>query len=352
MSIKHGMAALQLEMSDRVPRTEYSAESHWALVEATTGISVHAASAPQEREQAQKQFYKAWQYDLKWNILIGNKFLGDYYTDMGHAAYAAGSTDFRATGKPVFEQPEDVLRFDPEAFLPQYNEADLVRRFDENYDKQCAECPDAVNMTGTYITCMSGLIDMLGWDMLLLAAGEDAEAFGALTNRYARWMQPFFNALARCKSPVIMAHDDIVWTSGAFIAPEWYRRFIFPNYKKMFAPVLESGKKLLYTSDGTYTEFVDDIAATGVHGFVLEPTTDMAYIAQKYGKTHIFVGNADTRVLLRGTKEEIRAEVRRCMDIGKHCPGFFMAVGNHIPANTPVENALWYEECYEEMARR
>ena len=125
-----------------------------------------------------------------------------------------------------------------------------------------------------------------------------------------------------------------------------------PLYKRLFAPVIEAGKKLLFTSDGTYTAFIDDIAATGVNGFVLEPTTDMAYIAEKYGKTHAFVGNADTRVLLMGTKDDIRAEVRRCMDIGRKCPGFFFAVGNHIPANTPVDNALWYEECYEELSRR
>ena len=62
----------------------------------------------------------------------------------------------------------------------------------------------------------------------------------------------------------------------------------------------------------------------------------MSYIAEKYGKTHSFVGNADTRILLNGTREDIEREVKRCMDIGKNCPGFIMAVGNHIPANTPV----------------
>lgn len=40
------------------------------------------------------------------------------------------------------------------------------------------------------------------------------------------------------------------------------------------------------------------------------------------------------------------------MDIGKSCPGFFMAVGNYIPSNTPVDNALWCSEFYEQMARR
>jgi uroporphyrinogen-III decarboxylase len=78
----------------------------------------------------------------------------------------------------------------------------------------------------------------------------------------------------------------------------------------------------------------------------------MAYIAERYGKTHVFVGNADTRILLYGTKKQIRAEVERCMAIGKRCPGFFMAVGNHIPPNTPVENALYYNEVYEELSRR
>ena len=36
----------------------------------------------------------------------------------------------------------------------------------------------------------------------------------------------------------------------------------------------------------------------------------------------------------------------------KKCPGFIMAVGNHIPANTPVDNALWYNECFEKMLKR
>ena len=38
MSYKSGMNALNLKMTDRVPRTEYSAENHWPLVKAVTGI--------------------------------------------------------------------------------------------------------------------------------------------------------------------------------------------------------------------------------------------------------------------------------------------------------------------------
>jgi len=71
-----------------------------------------------------------------------------------------------------------------------------------------------------------------------------------------------------------------------------------------------------------------------------------------HGQTHVIIGNADTRILLYGTKDQIRAEVERCMTLGRDCPSFFMAVGNHISPNTPVENVLYYNEVYEELSRR
>ena len=165
-------------------------------------------------------------------------------------------------------------------------------------------------------------------------------------------MGDYFKALAESDVPVVMIHDDIVWTEGAFIHPDWYRRYVFPNYKKMFKPILESGKKIIYTSDGDYTEFISDIADCGVNCFVLEPLTDMQAVADKYGSTHSFIGNADTRILLYGTREDIYNEVKRCMDTGKKCPGFIMAVGNHIPANTPVDNCLYYNDFYMQMRKR
>jgi len=199
---------------------------------------------------------------------------------------------------------------------------------------------------------MSGVIELLGWDILLEAAGYDSAAFGEFVSRYTGWIQQYFNALAECKSPVVMVHDDIVWGSGPFLHPDFYRQYIFPSYNKLLKPLHEAGKKILFTCDGDFTMFVDDIAKCGISGFVMEPLTDMAYIAEKHGKTHAFVGNVDTNVLLKGNKDDIESEVKRCMDIGKKYPGFFLAVGNHIPANTPVDNALFYDDAYRRMARR
>ncbi|MBE3100755.1 MAG: hypothetical protein IMZ47_00555 [Firmicutes bacterium] len=352
MSYQDGMAAINLEMPDRVPRTEYSVESHWDLIKEVTGIKVDSKSTLDVQIQARNAFMKAWNYDFLWNILIHNQVFGDFRTKMGHAEYASGGIDYNNEISCPFKEPDEVLRFDPWEVYGLRNQKKLIEDFEEHYQRSVGSYGDAVNMTGIYVTCVSGLIEIFGWDMLLYAAGTDAKAFGEMTNRYVSWIQQYFDALGKADVPVVMVHDDIVWTSGAFIHPDWYRKYIFPNYKKLFAPLIESGKKIIYTSDGNYTAFIDDIAACGIHGFVMEPSTDMAYIAEKYGKTHVFIGNADTRILLGGSKEDIKAEVERCMRIGKKYPGFFMAVGNHIPANTPIENALYYNEIYEKLSRR
>lgn len=352
MSYEDGWAALNLEMPPRIPRTEYSAEGHWDLIRAVTGIDVSVDSPPEIQRTAGIEFQRAWNYDFFWSTLISRDDFGEYRSDMGHSEYAAGGVDWRDSRRQLYTEPEEVLAFDPWEVLGPLDHHELVRRFEAHYAANVEAHPFGVNMTGTYVTLISGFIDLFGWEMLLLAAGIDPVGFGALANRYAGWMQQYYDALADSSVPVVMIHDDIVWASGPIFRPGWYREYVFPNYKKYTAPLLESGKRIMFCSDGNFDEFVDDIAATGMHGFVFEPLTSLERMVERYGQSHVIIGNADTRMLLLGTKEEIRAEVERCMSIGRDCPGFFMAVGNHIPPNTPVENALYYNDVYEALSHR
>lgn len=352
MSFQDGWAAINLEKPERIPRTEYSAEGHWDLIKAVTGIKVGVNSPDEIKHKASSAFRRAWNYDLFWSTLIGSEEFGQVHSDMGHAEYAAGGVDRRDTVYNLYDDPEEVLNFDPWEHLGEKGRAELTGRFEAHYRANCRAYPDGVNMTGVYVTLISGFIDLFGWDMLLQAAATDQKRFGELANRYASWMQQYFDAMAESNVPVIMVHDDMVWASGPIFRPAWYREYVFPNYKKYLEPLIQSGKKVLFCSDGNFTQFVDDIAAVGVHGFVFEPLTSLETVVERFGQTHAIVGNADTRILLTGPREAIRAEVERCISLGRNCPGFFMAVGNHIPANTPVENALYYNQIYEELCWR
>lgn len=353
MSYDIGMAAINLEMPKRIPRTEYSGELYFDLMEKVTGINIASTSSEQDKLIATKAFRKAWNYDFSWNILVEAKTIfKDKRTKMGHANFIQDNIDYDDEISQLISDPEELLDFKPFEVLGNVDIKQATLNFNKHYKTNCETFPDEVNMTGIYITCISGLLDLFGWDMLLMAAGIDKEGFGELTNRYSKWINQYFVALAESDVPVVMIHDDMVWTEGAFIHPDWYRKYVFPNLKKNLAPLREAGKKIIFTCDGNFTEFIDDIADCGVNGFVLEPITDMEYIANKYGKTHVIIGNADTRTVLFGTKDDIYNEVKRCIDIGKNCPGYFMAIGNHISSNTPIENLLYYNEVYEKLSRR
>jgi len=352
MSYEDGLAAINLEMPARVPRTEHSVSSHWDLIKVVTGIEVTSLSTENVQYEAKRGFRMAWNFDFYWRCGVERDQLDKMRTRMGTGEYESGGVDKDTTVYCPFENVELALNFQPQEVYGNRDRSRIVSMINEIYSGLKSDFAWEVPTAGSGITLISGLMEVFGWDMFLMAMGTDPQRFGQVANRYAAWYQQFFDALAETDVEVVMVHDDITWTSGAFAKPAWYREFVFPNYKKYFAPIKEAGKKIAYTSDGNFTEFIDDIVETGVDGFVLEPVTDMKYIAKKYGKTHFFIGNADTNALLGGNRDQIRAEVERCMDIGKKCPGFFMAVGNHLPSNTPIESAIYYNEVYQELSRR
>jgi hypothetical protein len=354
MSYADGWAALNLQMPRCVPRFEPSAaEYHWELMKAVTGVDANEDSPAELKLRAAQEFLRAWDYGIYFGNLVGwDELPKDKVTWMGHAEYAVEGRDFDNDLVHPFTDVEQVLSFDPWEAFGSRNHAELVRHFEEHYARMTRDFPMAVTTTGIYITLMSGLIRIFGWDMLLQALGTDAQRFGEVANRYASWIQQYYDACADCSAPVIYSHDDMVWTSGPFVRPGWYRQYIFPNLKKLWAPLREAGKQIIFVCDGNYTQFAEDVAACGNTAFWFEIFTDLKYMTERFGQTHAIIGNADCRVLTFGNKAEIRAEVERCMALGKQYPGYFMCTSGHIPPNVPVENALYYNQIYNELRER
>lgn len=353
MSYELGLAALNLEMTDTVPRTEYSAESHWELIKKVTGLDTEVID---KRPEASKAFRKAWEYSFVWRTNIGRAYIAAKgpTTDQGHAVYmenANGDSDYRDHIEVAYPDPEAALNLDVPKVYGEYDESEIIDIFDSTYKNACDDCPDALNMAGIYINPVSGMLEIFGWDTFLMMMGLDIEKFNKVMESYCVWVEQFYRGFCQSNVPVFMMHDDICWTSGPFASPEWYRSQIFPWYKKWIDMLKSAGKRVIFTSDGNYTCFFDDIVRCGAEMLVMEPCCDMAGFAEKYGKTHGFVGGVDVRVL-QGSRENIREAVQHAMDIGKKYPGYIFCTGNHIPPNVPVDNAVYYNDCYLEMRDR
>lgn len=336
MSYAIGMAAMRLQWAERIAHTEY--HSNYALIRAVTGKD------PQTDPSAWREFNDAWQLDFIWHTNDGpvDWATKGRVTDMGHAEFLEGGIDRRDTVVCPFRDVEEVLSFDAveEYGLP--DESALVDYYEKVYQDGQAANPNQVFTGGYYKTIVSGAIQAFGWDMLLEAAAD--------RSRFARVLDSFFQltlhhvrAWAKTSAPVFIQHDDFVWTSGPFLHPDFYRAEIIPRFARLWEVLHEAGKIVLFCSDGCWTPFIDDIAVAGADGFIFERLTDLDYTVDRYGKTHVIISSkVDCRTLTFGTREQIQAEVDATLPLARKCPGFVFAVGNHIPSNVPVDNALWY----------
>jgi hypothetical protein len=340
MSLSRGLAAMRLEKPAIIPHAQYITHPRWLE---------HLAGCPQDSPGFKAALDAKLDMDFYWNT-DGPEVKGRQ-TNMGHAVWQEDLSDYDTHVVCPFPTPEDVLSFDPVA---EYGLPDIDKKAAEYqawWTKAQAET-NGVLTGGLYHTVFSFAIAAFGWDMFLTAAGLDEERFENVLEGFFKIIMAHTQAWCKTDIEIFLTHDDIVWTQGAVFHPKWYRKHVFPRYKKYWDEVRNAGKKVLFCSDGNFTEFVDDIAAAGAQGFIFEPTTSLEYIVEKYGQTHVIIGNADTRILTFGTKADVYKEVKRCMDLGRNCPGFFFAVGNHIPPNVPIANADACLEAYWEMRER
>jgi hypothetical protein len=299
-------------------------------------------------------FANAWDFDLLWTVHDGpvDWSARGRVTDMGHAEFLEGGVDRRDTVTCPFTDVEQVWAFDAveEYGLPDFRE--LVQFYEQWYRAGQAANPNQIHPGGYYKTLVSGAIQAFGWDMLLLAAA-DPERFDRVLESIFQLSLHHFKAWAETTAPVYICHDDMVWTAGPFMNPRFYRSSIFPRYKKLWKVLKDAGKIVLFCSDGNFTQFVDDIAEAGADGFIFEPLTDLDTVVARYGKTHVIVGSkVDCRTLTFADTKQIAAEIDATMALARDCPGFVCAVGNHIPSNVPVENALFYMEYLRKSWRR
>ena len=103
--------------------------------------------------------------------------------------------------------------------------------------------------------------------------------------------------------------------------------------------------KLMLHSDGAIRPFIPDIIACGVD--ILDPIQpfvpgmDLYELKQDFGDELVFHGGVDTQeVLPFGTTEEVRQEVRRCIDALGHDGGFILAPVHNVQMDVPPENLI------------
>jgi hypothetical protein len=333
MSRQLALDTIRLKPVKQLAHTDYSLGYHTEYCRKLTGKDPGAPGA-------MAALHDAWAIDFLFSTPGGLHADWDKRgrtTEMGHAVYAADGSDQRAPGTCPFQTPEEVWAFDAvkEYGLPDFEAQ--VRANEASHQQNLKEWPNQLVTGGYYRTIVSGAIATFGWDMFLLGLSEPRKMEPVLDSYY-RYTKFHMDAWAKTSVEVVIQHDDFVWSEGAFMDPAIYRQFIIPRFADMWKPLHAAGKKVLFCSDGNFTEFAEDIVAAGADGLIFEPMNDFGWMAERFGQSHCLVSSyVDCRDMTFDRWDKVKDDMDRTFALAQTCKGIIFATGNHLPGNIPDE---------------
>jgi len=143
---------------------------------------------------------------------------------------------------------------------------------------------------------------------------------------------------------IIVLCDDIGSNNGTLVKPDFLKKYIFPQHRRLADIAHAAGKLFLLHSCGNLTAVMDDIIRIeqidGKHSFqdIIMPVED-AY--QRWGDRVSILGGVDMDILGRGTQEQVRRRVREILDrCGARGTGYCLGSGNTIATYVPRCNYL------------
>jgi uroporphyrinogen decarboxylase len=144
---------------------------------------------------------------------------------------------------------------------------------------------------------------------------------------------------------IVETADDLGGQRGLLISPQLYRELVKPRHAALNEAIRKRTKaKILYHSCGAIVPLVDDLIDVGVD--ILNPIQplpglmDPQELRRRYGERLIFHGGVDVQsLLLTGTPDQVRAHVRRYLDILEP-KRYIAAPANSVQPGTPPENLV------------
>jgi uroporphyrinogen decarboxylase len=153
---------------------------------------------------------------------------------------------------------------------------------------------------------------------------------------------------------IVKIADDLGTQSSLIISPKMYRDLIKPRHARIVQAIKSKGPRVLLHSCGAVRPLINDFIEIGIDA--LNPVQISAVgmepegLKRDFGDRIVFWGGGiDTQLVLpTGTRTEIRAEVKKNMDIFKRNGGYVFAQVHNIQPDVPVENMIAMFEAYRE----
>jgi uroporphyrinogen decarboxylase len=183
---------------------------------------------------------------------------------------------------------------------------------------------------------------LMGFERMCFATVEEPGLVAALFERIGSiYYETCRLALDRPRVGAVWYADDLAYTEGLLMSPDFYRRHCFPWYRRIADLCRERGLPVLLHSDGVLWEIMDDVLDIGFHALhPIEPKAmDIVEVKRRTAGRLCVIGNIDLGyTLTRGSPEEVDAEVKERIRTVGPGGGYCLGSSNTVTEYVPIAN--------------
>ncbi|NLG26453.1 MAG: hypothetical protein GX557_00965 [Chloroflexi bacterium] len=223
----------------------------------------------------------------------------------------------------------------------------------DDYDYAlAAEAAHALNpryaVRGPYwVPLICRVFDLVGMEQAMVWMTAEPALFEAVLERATTFTEVFCERLLTAcgdAMPFLCLGDDFATQRGLMVSPALWRRWLKPRLARVFAVGKRLGKHVWFHSCGDITAVLPDLLDIGMdvwetvqlHALPLSASD----LKREYGAHLTFFGGVNTQRLPFVTPEQVRAEVRACIEVLGRDGGYICGPDHHIKPDVPAANAV------------
>jgi uroporphyrinogen decarboxylase len=189
-------------------------------------------------------------------------------------------------------------------------------------------------------TLFQRMFYLRGYEALMLDLAEGRPEAAHLRDRIVDFMLRKVERWLGFPVDGFQFRDDWGTQQALMIAPDLWRAFYKPAYRRLFAAVRSAGKHVFFHSDGQIRAIIPDLIEIGAQA--INPQVRVVghdYLRREHGGRVCFVGDVDRQhVLPFGTPEEVAAYTRREIEALGSFEGGYIGCGE-LAGDVPLANA-------------
>lgn len=195
-----------------------------------------------------------------------------------------------------------------------------------------------------------GPFTMLSWyimdmETFSITMFTDPELIHEINEAYLKWaLEAIDLAVKEGGVDCVQVSDDWGGTNGLLIAPEQFREFFIPYFKRLVQAVKAHGLPFIMHNDGQIWDVLDDLADCGING--LHPVEraagmDLKKVKDTYKGRITPIGNVNNKVTMESANSnDVKNEVLECLNEAASGGGYIISTDHSIHDNIPTENVL------------